>query len=146
MGSLEAMARGSDDRYLGDIATLKIVEGVAGAIADKGSVLKFILYTTQAVKQGFQEIAASPLYALLIVNMNLFRIVVNLLGLPMCKFVRWQHRSKVEFMDCLQVSSIRASSGFFFAPLLHIFVDLLSTRSMPSKQSVGKKVVTNVIG
>ena len=99
MGSLEAMARGSDDRYLGDIATLKIVEGVAGAIADKGSVLKFILYTTQAVKQGFQEIAASPLYALLIVNMNLFRIVVNLLGLPMCKFVRWQHRSKVEFMD-----------------------------------------------
>ena len=42
MGSLEAMTKGSDVRYLGDKAKLKIAQGVVGAVADKGSVLKFI--------------------------------------------------------------------------------------------------------
>lgn len=59
MGSLEAMAKGSDQRYLGDKAKLKIAQGVVGAVADKGSVLKFIPYTMQAVKQGFQDLGAS---------------------------------------------------------------------------------------
>ena len=58
MGSLEAMTTGSDARYLGDTATLKIAQGVVGAVADKGSVLKFIPYTMQAVKQGFQDLGA----------------------------------------------------------------------------------------
>ncbi|XWS65490.1 hypothetical protein CRYUN_Cryun05aG0117300 [Craigia yunnanensis] len=52
MGSLEAMTKGSDQRYLGDTAKLTIAQGVVGAVADKGSVLKFIPYTIQAVKQG----------------------------------------------------------------------------------------------
>lgn len=59
MGSLEAMTKGSDARYLGDTAKLKIAQGVVGAVADKGSVLKFIPYTMQAVKQGFQDLGAS---------------------------------------------------------------------------------------
>lgn len=59
MGSLEAMAKGSDQRYLGDKAKLKIAQGVVGAVPDKGSVLKFIPYTMQAVKQGFQDLGAS---------------------------------------------------------------------------------------
>ncbi|KAI3700465.1 hypothetical protein L2E82_45095 [Cichorium intybus] len=59
MGSLEAMTKGSDARYLGDTAKMKIAQGVVGAVADKGSVLKFIPYTMQAVKQGFQDLGAS---------------------------------------------------------------------------------------
>ncbi|KAF5188432.1 Inosine-5'-monophosphate dehydrogenase [Thalictrum thalictroides] len=58
MGSLEAMTKGSDARYLGDTSKLKVAQGVVGAVADKGSVLKFIPYTMQAVKQGFQDLGA----------------------------------------------------------------------------------------
>ncbi|GMI84230.1 hypothetical protein like AT1G16350 [Hibiscus trionum] len=61
MGSLEAMTKGSDQRYLGDTAKLKIAQGVVGAVADKGSVLKFIPYTMQAARQGFQDLGASSL-------------------------------------------------------------------------------------
>jgi hypothetical protein len=61
MGSLEAMTKGSDARYLGDTLKLKIAQGVVGAVADKGSVLRFIPYTMQAVKQGFQDLGASSL-------------------------------------------------------------------------------------
>ncbi|XP_057546656.1 inosine-5'-monophosphate dehydrogenase 2-like [Amaranthus tricolor] len=59
MGSLEAMTKGSDQRYLGDKSKLKIAQGVVGAVADKGSVLKFVPYTMHAVKQGFQDLGAS---------------------------------------------------------------------------------------
>ncbi|KAG9130622.1 hypothetical protein Leryth_011879 [Lithospermum erythrorhizon] len=61
MGSLEAMTKGSDQRYLGDTAKMKITQGVVGAVADKGSVLKFIPYTMHAVKQGFQDLGASSI-------------------------------------------------------------------------------------
>ncbi|XBI84499.1 hypothetical protein VPH35_092794 [Triticum aestivum] len=61
MGSLEAMTKGSDARYLGDTLKLKVAQGVVGAVADKGSVLRFIPYTMQAVKQGFQDLGASSL-------------------------------------------------------------------------------------
>ncbi|CAH1452634.1 unnamed protein product [Lactuca virosa] len=63
MGSLEAMRKGSDARYLGDTAKMKIAQGVVGAVADKGSVLKFIPYTMHAVKQGFQDLGASSLHS-----------------------------------------------------------------------------------
>ncbi|KAL8171598.1 hypothetical protein V2J09_023402 [Rumex salicifolius] len=61
MGSLEAMTKGSDQRYLGDTSKLKIAQGVVGKVADKGSVLKFIPYTMHAVKQGFQDLGASSI-------------------------------------------------------------------------------------
>lgn len=61
MGSLEAMTKGSDARYLGDILKLKVAQGVVGAVADKGSALKFIPYTMQALKQGFQDLGVSSL-------------------------------------------------------------------------------------
>ncbi|RLN36349.1 hypothetical protein C2845_PM03G19540 [Panicum miliaceum] len=60
-GSLEAMTKGSDARYLGDTLKLKVAQGVVGAVADKGSVLRLIPYTMQAVKQGFQDLGASSL-------------------------------------------------------------------------------------
>ncbi|KAA3485888.1 inosine-5'-monophosphate dehydrogenase 2 [Gossypium australe] len=40
---------------------LKIAQGVVGAVVDKGSVLKFIPFAMQAVKQGFQDLGASSL-------------------------------------------------------------------------------------
>ncbi|KAM1765304.1 hypothetical protein TB1_004356 [Malus domestica] len=61
MGSLEASTKGSDQRYLGDTAKLKIAQGVVGTVAETGSILEFIPYTMQAVKQGFQHIGASSL-------------------------------------------------------------------------------------
>lgn len=61
MGSLEAMTKGSDARYLGDTLKLKVAQGVVGAVADKGSVLRFIPYTMQAVKQGLQDLGADSL-------------------------------------------------------------------------------------
>ncbi|XP_074275544.1 inosine-5'-monophosphate dehydrogenase 2-like [Silene latifolia] len=61
MGSLEAMTQGSDQRYLGDKSKLKIAQGVVGAVADKGSILKFIPYNMHAVKQGFQDMGASSI-------------------------------------------------------------------------------------
>ncbi|GLJ23044.1 hypothetical protein SUGI_0434860 [Cryptomeria japonica] len=63
MGSLEAMAKGSDTRYLGDKSKLKIAQGVSGVVTDKGSILKLIPYTMHAVKQGFQDLGASSLHA-----------------------------------------------------------------------------------
>eukprot|EP00250_Pteridium_aquilinum_P008223 c17777_g1_i1 orf=138-1655(-) len=61
MGSLEAMTKGSDARYLGDKSKLKIAQGVSGAVADKGSVLKLIPYTMHAVKQGFQDLGVKSI-------------------------------------------------------------------------------------
>ncbi|KAK8944951.1 Inosine-5'-monophosphate dehydrogenase 2 [Platanthera zijinensis] len=61
MGSLEAMTKGSDARYLGDTLKLKVAQGVVATVADKGSILKFIPYTMQAVKQGLQDLGASSL-------------------------------------------------------------------------------------
>ncbi|KAJ3707145.1 hypothetical protein LUZ61_010850 [Rhynchospora tenuis] len=61
MGSLEAMTKGSDARYLGDTLKLKVAQGVVGAVADKGSVLRFVPYTMQAVKQGFQDLGATSI-------------------------------------------------------------------------------------
>ncbi|KDD72148.1 IMP dehydrogenase/GMP reductase [Helicosporidium sp. ATCC 50920] len=56
MGSLEAMAKGSEARYLSDTQSLKIAQGVAGTVRDKGSVLASVPYLAQAVKQGFQDL------------------------------------------------------------------------------------------
>eukprot|EP00850_Spirogloea_muscicola_P011083 SM000067S20360 [mRNA] locus=s67:533399:537596:+ [translate_table: standard] len=75
MGSLEAQEKGSDARYLGDQSKLKVAQGVAGAVADKGSVLCLVPYTMQAVKQlpelachfleaqGFQDLGVRDLPA-----------------------------------------------------------------------------------
>jgi len=63
MGSLEAMAKGSDARYLGDKSRLKIAQGVSGSVAAKGSVLRLIPYTLHAVKQGFQDLGTPSISA-----------------------------------------------------------------------------------
>jgi len=61
MGSLDAMAAGSDARYLADASKLKVAQGVSGTVADKGSVRKMIPYLLHGVKQGFQDLGARSL-------------------------------------------------------------------------------------
>jgi IMP dehydrogenase len=56
MGSLDAMAKGSDTRYHSDTQSLKIAQGVSGTVRDKGSVRRTVPFIAQAVKQGFQDL------------------------------------------------------------------------------------------
>ncbi|KAK9822919.1 hypothetical protein WJX74_004496 [Apatococcus lobatus] len=62
MGSLEAMAKGSEARYLNDVQSIKIAQGVSGTVKDKGSIRKMIPFLLQAVKQGFQDLGARDLH------------------------------------------------------------------------------------
>jgi IMP dehydrogenase len=61
MGSLDAMKKGSETRYHSDTQTIKIAQGVAGTVRDKGSVRGIVPFLLQAAKQGFQDLGAKSL-------------------------------------------------------------------------------------
>jgi IMP dehydrogenase len=63
MGSLDAMKQGSDTRYLSDPNHLKVAQGVAGYVKDKGPVLKMVPYLIHGVRQGFQDLGSASLTA-----------------------------------------------------------------------------------
>jgi IMP dehydrogenase len=56
MGSIDAMKKGSDDRYFGTKTTVKVAQGVVGTVQDKGPVESYIPYLTQGVKHGMQDL------------------------------------------------------------------------------------------
>jgi len=58
MGSIEAMSKGSDKRYVWEnnsAHSIKVAQGVSGAVQDKGTLLRYIPYLTQGVRHGMQD-------------------------------------------------------------------------------------------
>jgi IMP dehydrogenase len=58
MGSLEAMSKGSEKRYVWDTnsaTAIKVAQGVSGAVQDKGTLRRYIPYLKQGVRHGLQD-------------------------------------------------------------------------------------------
>lgn len=58
MGSIEAMSQGSEKRYVWDNSSshsVKVAQGVSGAVQDKGTLLRYIPYLVQGVRHGMQD-------------------------------------------------------------------------------------------
>lgn len=47
MGSIEAMSKGSEKRYFASGASVKVAQGVSGAVVDKGSLRQYLPYIIQ---------------------------------------------------------------------------------------------------
>jgi IMP dehydrogenase len=63
MGSLEAMQKGSEKRYVWDNnkTAVKVAQGVSGAVEDKGSLRRYIPYLIQGVRHGMQDAGVNSL-------------------------------------------------------------------------------------
>jgi len=64
MGSLEAMTKGSSDRYFVK-GKVSVAQGVSGSVQDKGSLRHYIPYLIQGVKHGFQDAGVASLFEML---------------------------------------------------------------------------------
>lgn len=56
MASPEALKRGGEKRYFSNKDKIQFAQGVSGAVVDKGSVLEFVPYLTQAISHSMQAL------------------------------------------------------------------------------------------
>merc|ERR550532_391081 len=65
MGSIDAMKKGSDDRYFGTTSSVKVAQGVSGTVQDKGSIHRYIPYLAQGIRHGMQDMGSDSIDDLL---------------------------------------------------------------------------------
>ena len=57
MGSIEAMSKGSDNRYFAESSkTIKVAQGVSGAVVDKGSIMTYVPHLRVSVAHGLADL------------------------------------------------------------------------------------------
>jgi IMP dehydrogenase len=65
MGSVEAMQKGSEKRYVWEAnaaaAVVKVAQGVSGTVQDKGTLRTYIPYLIQGVRHGMQDAGVNSL-------------------------------------------------------------------------------------
>lgn len=64
MGSLEAMQRRSGERYFAESQSIKVAQGVSGAVTDKGSVKSLIPFVMKGVELGIRNAGYASVAAL----------------------------------------------------------------------------------
>lgn len=61
MGSLEAMQRRSGERYFAESQSIKVAQGVSGAVTDKGSVKSLIPHVMRGVQLGLKNVGCESI-------------------------------------------------------------------------------------
>ncbi|MFO7849600.1 MAG: IMP dehydrogenase [Spirochaetia bacterium] len=61
MASQEAMDAGGGKRYFTDKASIKVFQGVSGAVTDKGSMYDYLPYIVQSLSHSFQDLGVRTL-------------------------------------------------------------------------------------
>jgi IMP dehydrogenase len=64
MASQEALEAGGGKRYFAEDAKIKVVQGVSGAVLDKGSLFEYVPYLMQGLRHSFQDMGARDVQTL----------------------------------------------------------------------------------